>query len=493
MQTDKGEGLVVDKTISKPRLDRTQRKGVKLIERCINRNGGCLLADEMGIGKTPQVLKWLKIRPDSFPALVVCPASAIYIWERECRKWCTEDVIVAEKAGDIDVEWADVIVISFEGLERDMELLNQFQFKTLVVDEIHYIANRTSLRYLNVKRLALRQRRLKTGKEEITLTPRIPYRIGVTGTAIPNKSVDLWSIMSILWPWRFHSFWDFAWEFSHPYRPRGRAYWIFSGARKPEKLRKLLLEHGMVRRLLVDTNKVLKKKRRYIIPVKLRDRTEYDEADRQFIKWLGKNLGKRQAKRAARMEAFTKIIYLLRMAARYKASVTTKWIDRHLAKGKKLVVFSFIKPLLKALEKRYGDKCVRIDGDVHGRRRMERIDRFQNDNSCMLALCNGKAVGVAVTLHAANWCLINDLPWSPAVLWQMEGRIHRWGQKKKTKFVYLIAVGTLEEKVMEVLRTKTRIIEKIMNRKSRRLDTEDLARLSKSMQRELLDSIRKSK
>lgn len=485
MQAHKTTGSLTDKKV---RLKPYQEKGVRLIHKYVHREGGCLLGDEQGLGKTPQALVWLRKEPDAFPALVVCPSAATHVWERECRKWCTDSVTIADRPGCPLV--SKVIIISYDSLSREIERLMAVPFRSLVIDEIHFIANRTSLRFRMLQKLAVSIFYLKKGKRrEQAMRPRIKYRLGISGTPIPNKSVDLWSTLSILWPRHFSSFWDFAWEFSHPFKPPGRGYWIFSGARNPDRLRHLLGKFGLIRRYKKDHTDIPDKKRS-VVSVKLKNYIDYKRADMDFLAWLEKK-DEKKALRAARMEVFSKITYMLRLAARLKAKRVARWIDWHQQSGEKLVVFSFVKPLLKALEDRYGHSAVRIDGEVRGAERMALIDRFQNDPSCKIALCNGKAAGVAVTLHAATWCLIADLPWSPALLWQMEDRIHRFGQKLQTRFVYLVAVGTVEERVMEVLRTKQRIIEKVMNKKSRRLDSEDLSRLSKSMSSMLINKVMK--
>ncbi len=489
MQAIKRAGLPAHAAI--PKLRKYQRVGVKKIHHHITRTGGCLLGDEQGLGKTPQALVWLRMEKGALPAIVVCPSAACYVWERECKIWCTDSVTVAEKPGDLDNCTSDVVIVSYDSIRREMSNLLSRKFHSLLMDEVHYIASRTSVRFNALRQLSMVARRGRIGKrKEVVYYPRIKYRLAISGTPMPNRSVDLWTTLSILWPSSFHSFWDFASEFSYPYRPRGRAFWIFSGAKNAKKLRKLLKSHGLVRRLLEDHLKEIPSKDRRIITVRLKGQHEYNHASHNFIKWL-KKISPAKAKRAKRMETFSKITYLLRLSAKLKAKRVARWIDWHIKSGEKLVVFSFVKPLLKALEQRYKGISVRIDGDVRGRPRMALIDRFQNEPDCLLALCNGKAAGVAVTLHAAHWCLIADLPWNPALLWQMEGRIHRFGQTQQTKFIYMVSKDTMEERVMEVLRGKQRIIEKVMNKRTQRTDSKDLNRLSKSMSALLIDRVMK--
>ena len=50
-------------------------------------NGRALIADEQGLGKTIEALYWISTKPDINTILVICPASVIYKWEAEIKKW----------------------------------------------------------------------------------------------------------------------------------------------------------------------------------------------------------------------------------------------------------------------------------------------------------------------------------------------------------------------------------------------------------------------
>lgn len=431
--------------MSRKELRPYQKEGVAMIEK---HNGVCLQADEMGLGKTVQVLAWLKTRPDCQPALIVTPANAKYVWEREAKKWLGKTPVVLEgrynKHTNPHTTDCGSVIINYDVIESWLPFLKRCKFKTLIIDEVHYIGNIESIRYRALLEFV-----------------KVPHRIGVSGTPITNKTADLYGVLSIIWPKVFYSPWAYYHRYCRPRKFRGR--WVIDGSKNLGELHDRLKKLGTIRRKKRTELKDLPPKVRHVVRVGISRRHEYDYASEDFLGWVRKKYSMTRARRAKRAEAMTKIMYLLRLSARLKMRKIIKWIDKLLSKKEKLIVFSYCTPLLEALEEYYGNITVRIDGSVTGRKRMALVDRFQNDSSCTLALCNGKAAGVALTLTAACNVLGTDLPWSPATLFQAEDRAHRFGQTKEVNIYYLVGRGTLDEYVMETLIKKSAIFEKIFD------------------------------
>jgi SWI/SNF-related matrix-associated actin-dependent regulator 1 of chromatin subfamily A len=111
-------------------------------------------------------------------------------------------------------------------------------------------------------------------------------------------------------------------------------------------------------------------------------------------------------------------------------------------------------------------QCVVVDGRVVGRKRVESVRRFQSNRRTNLLLGNWKAAGVAITLHAASNGAALDLPWTPGDLLQGEDRLHRFGQKKNVIIHYLIALNTIEEKLLKLLRKKSKVLDAILDGKA---------------------------
>ena len=450
-------------------------------------DGNVLLADEMGLGKTIQALAWTRMAKP-YPVLVVCPANAKYVWEREGEKWLghTPTVIEGNFKNNSRLE-GDVIVINYDILSTWLPELRRYKFRCIIIDESQNIANISTKRYKAINNLVVRE--IKKGNRMVRRTPLIPHRIAISGTPLTNNPSELWGTLSIVWPQLFLSPWKFFWEYTRPFRLRGQ--WIFSGAKNLKKLHAELKSLGMIRRLKADVLKDLPEKERRIIYIRIAHEAEYRKAKNDFIHWLTA-ISPKRAKKARRAEALVKIGYLLRLTAKFKLRTVAEWIDSFLEDtDRKLIVFSYCAPILRVLEKRYGKMCVRIDGSVRGRDRMALVDRFQTDKRCRLAVCNGKAAGVALTLTAASDVLGADFPWAPGTLMQAEDRVHRFGQKNKVVITYLVGKDTIEEHVMKVLIQKQTVIEKVLNGKVSG-DSKNLRTLNKSMAKILISHVLKS-
>jgi SWI/SNF-related matrix-associated actin-dependent regulator of chromatin subfamily A-like protein 1 len=106
----------------------------------------------------------------------------------------------------------------------------------------------------------------------------------------------------------------------------------------------------------------------------------------------------------------------------------------------------------------FGDQCITISGSDNAEERMEAVDRFQNDPEVRVAVCNIIAGGVGITLTAATHVIFQDLDWVPANHLQAEDRAYRMGQTDRVTVEYILADGTLDVFIADLLATKLRLI-----------------------------------
>ena len=135
---------------------------------------------------------------------------------------------------------------------------------------------------------------------------------------------------------------------------------------------------------------------------------------------------------------------------------------------------SFLKIVRKQLDKT-GISYEYLDGRT--RKRQERVDRFQNNDDCKLFLISLKAGGLGLNLTAAEYVFLLDPWWNPAVEAQAIDRAHRIGQTRRVFAYRLIARNTVEEKVIELQKTKRDLADAIItadNSLIRDLTREDL-------------------
>ena len=133
--------------------------------------------------------------------------------------------------------------------------------------------------------------------------------------------------------------------------------------------------------------------------------------------------------------------------------------------GVKVVVFSqWLRThdmLIRRLEAHKRD-CAYFHGSLEQRKRRDVLDRFKTDPNCRILLCTDSG-GVGLNLQEASAVIIMDQPWNPAVLEQRIGRVHRLGQQRNVQVYHFIARGTIEEKMLEVIKFKTSVFKGVLD------------------------------
>jgi SNF2 family DNA or RNA helicase len=146
--------------------------------------------------------------------------------------------------------------------------------------------------------------------------------------------------------------------------------------------------------------------------------------------------------------------------------------------GHQALVFSQFTSLLAIVRSRLdsaGVKYEYLDGKT--RNRQAHVDAFQNDQQCSVFLISLKAGGLGLNLTAAEYVFLLDPWWNPAVEAQAVDRAHRIGQTRPVFAYRLIARDTVEEKVLDLQKTKRELADAILggdNSLIRDLKREDL-------------------
>jgi len=242
----------------------------------------CLIADQMGLGKTMMALATLQ-NLSAYPALVVCPASLKLNWQRETRKW-----LIGKKTSVINGYGAgyyktDIVIINYDILAKHIEALKNIEFKAMVLDESHYIKSSKT-------------QRTKVCRE---LSSNISVRLLLTGTPILNKPKELISQLQMIDRLDdFGGWWRFATRYCGAFK--GRFGLWMEGAENLGELNSKLREKCMIRRKKEDVLKELPPKRVAIVPIEITNRAEYERAESEVISWL--------KERAMKDESFLEII-----------------------------------------------------------------------------------------------------------------------------------------------------------------------------------------
>lgn len=190
-----------------------QKEGFNWLSTIVNYNFGGLLAEEMGLGKTLQVIALLLARKEqqksTIPSLVVAPASVVYNWQAELEKFaphlsvCVLDGSKNERQKLLlnphkyDL-YISLYISSYQSLNHDLESYDNLTFDLQILDEAQNIKNHESITAKSVKVI------------------KAHHKLALTGTPIENKLSELWSIFDYLMPGFLGSYIDFKKKFEVP-------------------------------------------------------------------------------------------------------------------------------------------------------------------------------------------------------------------------------------------------------------------------------------
>ena len=477
-----------------------QEAGVRwLIEHYHARLGACL-ADDMGLGKTLQtiaVLLYAKERAgtadtDAPPqmdlfqpvaddrdflrplrALVVVPASLVYNWARELRKFAPT-LSVLPNVGNRRVREArvlarhDVILTTYQTALRDQTVLAEVELSYIVLDESQQIKNRQSKAF-----------RALTALE-------VPHRISLSGTPIENSLSDLWSQMQFINPGLLGTYAFFKKTFIGPIE-------LHDDELRKQQLRELV-DPYLLRRTKADVAPDLPDldlQLCYCEMTKAQARLYDSErsAARNALLGVGSGEGEGRYKLLV-IQALTR----LRQLANHPVIVeedyggdSGKWgevieqWDTIRRAGHKVLVFSSMVSyleLFRAEIERQGHAYAWLTGSLSARERAREVDRFQTIPEVQTFFISIKAGGTGLNLTAADYVFILDPWWNPTTEEQAIARAHRIGRSGKVIARKFITRGTLEEKIYRLQQRKRQLAEDIIGKgESLDLDRGEIAYL----------------
>ena len=436
------------------------------------------LADDMGLGKTVQALAALQAA-DAFPAVIICPVTLKYNWAREAKKWLPgKTVTVVDKKVAANM-FSDIIIINYDILCRNRKkgdpkkkkgevtltdnanIILATKPKALVLDESHYVKSNTAAR---TKACAL-------------LAKETEYIYCLTGTPVQNRPKELVAQLQILNRLEeFGGFWPFISRYCGAYRG---SFGIEYG--KPnhiEELNQMLRGTCFIRREKSEVLPELPAKTRTTLDIPMENPAVYAVAAADACKWMAERKSENQEFRdsiahlpteerrravsnfkaeteykSKQAEQLVRIETLKQVAAEQKLPAVITWVTDFLESGQKLVLFADHISIQKALCDAFPG-CVRVLGEDTLPERQAAVDAFQEDEDVQLMVSSLKAGGVGLTLTAASNVAFMELGWNPAVHDQAEDRCHRIGQHDNVTAWYLLAQGTIDDDIWELIEAK---------------------------------------
>src|SRR4051794_19615711 len=410
------------------------------------------LADEQGLGKTVEALAALEA-DDAYPAVVVCPASLKLNWAREAERWLPHrDVAVVD--GRLAVPpVGEITILNYEIVAAHRETLGRLGPRALVVDESHYVKNPQAKRTHAVRRLAS------------SVTDE-GLRLALTGTPVLNHAEELIAQLRVIG--RLEDFGSGA-RFSREFRTAQHGF-------SEERLHWHLRRRCFVRRLKSEVLPQLPPKRQVVVPIALDNEREYRLAEQDVVAWLREqplDLSDLNARIAAtlRAERLAQLGTLQRLAARGKLNAALAWIHDFLASGEPLVVFARHVDVQRAVLERFPDALHLMGRDTIAERDAA-VRAFQQADGPPLIIGATRVAAQGITLTRASNVAFLELEWTPAMHDQAEDRCHRIGQRDAVTAWYLLAAGTIDETMAELVEAKRGHISAVTD--GRRLDGEGL-------------------
>jgi SWI/SNF-related matrix-associated actin-dependent regulator of chromatin subfamily A-like protein 1 len=436
-----------------------QVKAVKKIDRL---GGRALLAHDMGLGKSFMSLLWASRNSKVRPIIVVCPASLKWNWQREVKLHLGWRAVVLEgmnSRGKKLSKSTPVYIINYDILKGWYKKLIRLNPKLIIIDECHALKNKST----------------KRSKLTKLLCEKCPHVIALSGTPLLNRPAELYPILNILRPDLYNSPMAFYFRYCQPKKtPWG---WQYKGAARLPELHAKLKREIMCRCRKADVMEQLPAKQRNICLMEIAKRKDYEKAERDFIKWLSER-NPHLAKKAQKAEFLVKTGYLKRLAAELKLPYIIEWIENFMEESdEKLIVFAHHKSVVAAIHKHFQRCSVTVTGETLGKKRQAAFDQFLGTSNCRLLIGNLQAAGVGWSALGVSNVAFAEFSWNPADHTQGEDRTHGIGRGQKgiqSSSWWLIAKGTIEEKLCKLLQDKQEILDATLDgKKTKTLDIFD--------------------
>lgn len=420
------------------------------------RLGGCL-ADDMGLGKTVQTLAMLSAEKEAGhgTSLLVMPTSLIYNWEMEASKFAPDLRVLnytgTQRNKEIKrFENYDIVLTSYGITRLDVDLLQNFYFNYIILDESQVIKNPSS-------NIAKAVRELKSR-----------YKLVLTGTPMENTTMDLWSQISFINPGLVGTQSYFRQEFQVPIEKKG-------DESKSKKLNAIIKPFILRRHKSQVATELPEKVENVQYSVMTPEQEKKYEETKAYYRGKILDLIDKEGMGNSRfmiLEGLTKLRQLANHPKLIEPSYSgdsgkmediTHMLENAMSEGHKVLVFSqFVKhlALVQHFLKSKKIDYAYLDGASIDRK--EQVDRFNRDPKIKAFLISIKAGGLGLNLTEADYVFILDPWWNPAVEAQAIDRAHRIGQKKKVFTYKFITRNSVEEKILMLQQKKLRLTNELI-------------------------------
>ncbi len=430
---------------------------------------GACLADDMGLGKTIQTLALIEQGRESKvarPILLLCPMSVVGNWKKEAERFVPDLPVLVHHGqkrirGDTFVKEADkhaLVITSYGLLHRDLALFEKVKWGGVILDEAQNIKNP------------------ETKQAKAARSLKANYRIALTGTPVENHVGDLWSIWQFLNPGFLGTQAEFRRSFFVPIQFQ----------RDPEATERLKRLTGpfLLRRLKTDKTIIADLPDKLEMKVFCNLTREQTTLYAAVVKELDRALNEADGikRKGLILGALSKLKQVCNHPAQFlgdgspipgrsgKLARLTEMLEEVLEAGERALIFTQFTEMgeiIKThLQETFGQEVLFLHGGVSRQARDRMVERFQQPSesptSPRIFLLSLKAGGTGLNLTAANHVFHFDRWWNPAVEDQATDRAFRIGQQRNVQVHKYVCVGTLEEKIDEMIERKKSVAAQVV-------------------------------
>ncbi|MEN0051173.1 MAG: DEAD/DEAH box helicase, partial [Bacteroidota bacterium] len=461
-----------------------QLEGVKWLVQHYHNHFGACLADDMGLGKTLQTIAVLLYAKENQPkeeqtvsstqqlglfenaltkdyysalnALVILPASLVFNWESEIKKFAPQLQVLKylgtkRKAHQKLLHNFDVVLTTYQTALRDVEVLKKYDFSYLILDESQYIKNKNSKIFQAIKSI------------------KAAHKISLSGTPIENSLADLWAQMQFINPDILGSFQFFKQHYQIPIEKQEDEV-------QKEELRRII-QPFLLRRTKEEVAKDLPELTTQVFYSEMSNAQQkiYEREKSAARNYLLDNFQTNNGTYHLKvLQSLTK----LRQIANHpilcdvdyegesaKFTDVQEQLDRIQRSGHKALIFSSFTKHLALFQNHFQAESISyslLQGDQSQKQRQQAVKAFQETSDVPFFLISLKAGGTGLNLTAADYVFILDPWWNPQAEQQAIARAHRIGQDKRVFATKFITKATIEEKILRLQERKSRLAEDII-------------------------------
>ncbi|WP_368900794.1 DEAD/DEAH box helicase [Oceanobacillus oncorhynchi] len=408
---------------------------------------------EAGLGKT--LITVLAMEHIQKKTLIICLASNKYAWRDELQKVnpYADISVIDGKSG-----WttSNYVILNYDILNKYKEEIEASCFDVVVIDEAHKIrgvndkGNPSSIR----------------AKLTLNICKRAEYVFPITATPFVNRTKDIFNILSSINHPITKNWYIFANTYCvGDYTGFGISY---DGSENQEQLTEKLYPKYMVR-MLTEDKIDLPERIRSFVPVKI-NLKKYNKRVNDYLQ--------NRAKFDTKSQHLVEMTAMRKELAIEKSKHAVEMVKNLLDQNKSVAIFTNYRSIVEALEKKFEDNCVIVQGGISDKEKHKRVESFQSGEKKVF-IGNMEAAGEAITLTKASEMIVTDMHWSPIIMTkQVEKRLHRLTQTNTVNIRYLYSEEAKLDKLMiESLNKKLSDSSMILDGKKEEFFVENLSNM----------------